>query len=46
MSELKFLRGSYTNWADLTKDANSFYIVEEQQGDELKLSLYLGEKFL
>lgn len=43
-NELKFLRGSYTNWSTLqTKDANSFYIVEEQDG---RLSLYLGDKFL
>lgn len=43
-NELKFLRGSYTNWSTLqTKDANSFYIVEEKDG---RLSLYLGEKFL
>lgn len=43
MAELKFLRGSYTNWAGLTKDADSFYIVEEENG---RFSLYLGEKFL
>ena len=43
-NELKFLRGSYTNWSTLqTKDANSFYIVEEQDG---RFSLYLGNKFL
>lgn len=43
MDELKFLRGSYTNWAGLTKDGDSFYIVEEQDG---RFSLYLGDKFL
>lgn len=42
-NELKFLRGSYTKWSTLTKDAHSFYIVEEQDG---RLSLYLGDKFL
>ena len=42
-NELKFLKGSYTNWSSLTKDAHSFYIVEEQDG---RFSLYLGEKFL
>lgn len=43
-NELKFLRGSYTKWSTLqTKDANSFYIVEEQDG---RFSLYLGDKFL
>lgn len=42
-NELKFLKGSYTNWSSLTKDAHSFYIVEEQYG---RFSLYLGEKFL
>ena len=42
--ELKFLRGSYTNWLSLTqKDPDSFYIVEEQDG---RFSLYLGGKFL
>ena len=43
-NELKFLRGSYTNWSGLTKkDANSFYIVEEQDG---RYSFYLGEKLI
>ena len=42
-NELKFLRGSYTKWSSLTKDANSFYIVEEQDG---RFSLYLGEKLI
>lgn len=43
-NELKFLRGSYTNWSGITtKDAHSFYIVEEQDG---RFSLYLGDKFL
>ena len=42
-NELKFLKGSYTNWSGLTKDEHSFYIVEEQDG---RFSLYLGEKFL
>ena len=42
-NELKFLRGSYTKWSSLAKDANSFYIVEEQDG---RFSLYLGDKFL
>ena len=43
MAELKFLRGSYTGWTAFTKDPDSFYIVEEQDG---RFSLYLGEKFL
>ena len=42
-NELKFLRGSYTNWSGLTKDEHSFYIVEEQDG---RYSFYLGEKLI
>ena len=42
-NELKFLKGSYTNWSGLTKDAHSFYIVEEQDG---RYSFYLGEKLI
>lgn len=43
-NELKFLKGSYTNWLGLqTKDPDSFYIVKEEDG---RLSLYLGDKFL
>ena len=42
-NELKFLRGSYTNWSGLKKDAHSFYIVEEQDG---RYSFYLGEKLI
>lgn len=42
-NELKFLKGSYTNWSSLTKDEHSFYIVEEQDG---RYSFYLGEKLI
>ena len=42
-NELKFLRGSYTKWSSIEKEAHSFYIVEEKDG---RLSLYLGDKFL
>ena len=42
-NELKFLKGSYTNWSGLTKDEHSFYIVEEQDG---RYSFYLGEKLI
>ena len=32
-NELKFLKGSYTNWLGLkTKDPDSFYIVKEEDG--------------
>ena len=47
--ELKFLRGSYTNWSGLkTKDADSFYIVEHRNESDafVKYDLYLGDKFL
>ncbi len=47
-SELKFLRGSYTKWSSLTKDADSFYIVEHrnESNEFVKYDLYLGDKFL
>lgn len=48
-NELKFLKGSYTNWSGLTtKDAHSFYIVEHRDESDafVKYELYLGDKFL
>lgn len=48
-NELKFLKGSYTNWSSLTtKDTNSFYIVEHRDESDafVKYELYLGDKFL
>lgn len=47
-NELKFLKGSYTNWSSLTKDAHSFYIVEHRDESDafVKYELYLGDKFL
>ena len=42
-NELKFLKGSYTNWSGWTKDEHSFYIVEEQGG---RYSFYLGDKLI
>ena len=46
--ELKFLKGLYTNWTGLTKDADSFYIVEHrnESNEFVKYDLYLGDKFL
>ena len=47
-NELKFLKGSYTNWLSLTKDEHSFYIVEHRDESDafVKYELYLGDKFL
>lgn len=47
-NELKFLKGLYANWTGITKDADSFYIVEHRnESDEfVKYDLYLGDKFL
>ena len=46
--ELKFLKGLYTKWTGLTKDADSFYIVEHRNESDafVKYDLYLGDKFL
>ena len=43
MAELKFLKGGRANWATLSKDADSFYIVLEEDG---RYSLYLGETLI
>ena len=43
MAELKFLKGGRANWATLSKDADSFYIVLEDDG---RYSLYLGETLI
>ena len=47
-NELKFLRGSYTKWSGLTKNPDSFYIVEHrnESNEFVKYDLYLGDKFL
>ena len=47
-NELKFLKGLYTNWTSLTKNADSFYIVEHrnESNEFVKYDLYLGDKFL
>lgn len=47
-NELKFLKGPYTNWTGITKNPDSFYIVEHRNESDafVKYDLYLGDKFL
>lgn len=47
-NELKFLKGLYTNWTGITKNPDSFYIVEHrnESNEFVKYDLYLGDKFL
>ena len=47
-NELKFLKGLYTKWTGITKNADSFYIVEHrnESNEFVKYDLYLGDKFL
>lgn len=48
MAELKFLRGLASNFSGLTKDANSFYVVEHKNNENefVKYELYLGDKLI